>query len=222
MATKAVSYLRVSGKSQVDGDGFPRQRDAIAKWAKRNKVAVVAEYTDKGVSGTKELAHREGLAALLDRLDANGVRTVLVERADRLARDLMVGEIILQQFRERGVTVIECEGGTDLSVADGDPTRKLIRQILGAVSEFDKAVLVLKLKAARDRKRREEPGWSEGRKPYGFRPGETQVIERIKQLRSEGKTLRAIAGTLDAEKAPARKAAAWSPMAVKLILDRCA
>jgi DNA invertase Pin-like site-specific DNA recombinase len=37
------------------------------------------------VSGTRELADRPGLAALLDRLESNGVRTVIVERADRLA-----------------------------------------------------------------------------------------------------------------------------------------
>ena len=37
------------------------------------------------------------------RLRSNGVRVVLVERADRLARDLMVSEVILGQFRETNV-----------------------------------------------------------------------------------------------------------------------
>ena len=36
---------------------------------------------------------------------------------------------------------------------DDTPTSKLIRQILGAVSEFDKAMVVAKLKGARERKR---------------------------------------------------------------------
>jgi hypothetical protein len=31
---KAVSYLRVSGKAQIEGDGFPRQRETIARYAK--------------------------------------------------------------------------------------------------------------------------------------------------------------------------------------------
>src|SRR5262245_33465187 len=126
---KAFVYLRVSGRSQVEGDGLVRQREAVTKYSLAQGVELVDEFRDEGVSGTKELAYREGLAALFDRLDSNGVRLVLIERADRLARDLIVGEIILGQFRERGVTVIEVEGGQDLTVADGDPTRKLIRQI---------------------------------------------------------------------------------------------
>jgi hypothetical protein len=45
------------------------------------------------------------------------------------------------------------------------PTSKLIRQIVGAVAEFDKAMTVAKLKGARDRKRRNE-GKCEDRKSY--------------------------------------------------------
>ena len=182
MAKKALAYLRVSGLGQVKGDGFPRQAAAIAKHAKRHKLIVTETFRDKGVSGTLEMADRAGLAQLLDRIESNGVKTVLVERADRLARDLLVSEVILGQFRDLGVTVIEAEGGTDLTVADGDPTRKLIRQVLGAVSEFDKSVTVLKLRAARDRIRR-RAGRCEGRKPFGERPGEAETLDQIRLLR---------------------------------------
>ncbi len=60
-------------------------------------------------------------------------------RADRLARDLMVGEVILGEFHALGVSVVAAESGTDLTVGDDDPTRVLIRQVLGAVSQFEKA-----------------------------------------------------------------------------------
>src|SRR6266404_1838086 len=143
MATsKAVSYLRVSGRSQVERDGFPRQRDAIARYAKSQGIEVVNEYRDEGVSGTRELDNREGLRDLLTRIRANGVRLVLVENATRLARDLMVSEVILRELRDAGVSVIAADSGTDLTVDDDDPTRKLIRQVLGAVAEFEKCVLV--------------------------------------------------------------------------------
>jgi DNA invertase Pin-like site-specific DNA recombinase len=46
----------------------------------------------------------------------------------------------------------------------------LIRQVLGAVAQFEKAVIVSKLKAARMRKKRAE-GRCEGRKPFGAKPG---------------------------------------------------
>src|SRR6516225_9118867 len=155
MATKAFSYLRVSGKGQIDGDGFPRQRAVIAKYAKAKRIEIVKEFTEKGVSGTTELEGREALTELCKRLDENGVRLVLVERADRVARDLMVSEVLLQQFRDRGVQVIECEGGQELTVCDNEPTRVLIRQVLAAFSQFEKTCLVAKLRAARDRVRKE-------------------------------------------------------------------
>ena len=146
--TKAVAYLRVSGKGQVDGDGFPRQREAVERYARAAGLELVGEYRDEGVSGTKELEDREGLSELLTRIRANGVRVVIVERADRLARDLLVSEVILGQFRDLGVRVVAADGGTDLTAGDDDPTRVLIRQVLGAVAQFEKAVIVSKLKAA--------------------------------------------------------------------------
>lgn len=114
--TKALSYLRVSGKGQIDGDGLPRQRAAIARSAKVNGVEVVDEFTDAGVSGTKELEHRDGLSDLMASIRSNGTRLVLVERADRLARDLMVSEVLLGEFRKLGVQVIAADSGTDLTV----------------------------------------------------------------------------------------------------------
>ena len=98
--TLAISYLRVSGKGQVGGDGLPRQREAIARYARQHNVLLAGEYRDEGVSGTRELDGRDGLSDVMARLRANGVRLVLVENASRLARDLMVSEIILREFRE--------------------------------------------------------------------------------------------------------------------------
>jgi hypothetical protein len=68
----------------------------------------------------------------------------------------MVGEILPHQFRDRGVAVVECGSGNDLTVADEDYTRTTIRQILGVIAKFEKAGLVAKLKAARQRQRRTE------------------------------------------------------------------
>src|SRR5215472_5323183 len=104
MATKtpAVTYLRVSGKGQVEGDGFPRQREAVSRFATRNGYELVDEFRDEGVSGTKELSDRPGLAALIDRIESNGVKVVIVERADRLARDLTISEVIIDQLSRAG------------------------------------------------------------------------------------------------------------------------
>ncbi len=224
MATqKALSYLRVSGLGQVDGDGFTRQAQAIAAFARRAALTIADTYKDTGVSGTTDLEDRPGLAALLDRIESNGVRIVVVERADRLARDLIVSETILGQFRERGVKVFDAEG-VDLTVADGDPTRTLIRQVLGAVAEFDRRVTVLKLRAARERIRR-ATGRCEGRKPFGDTPGEKSALDRILALRRgrrahPGLSFEKIAATLNAEGVPTRTGTAWAPATVYGIVRR--
>jgi DNA invertase Pin-like site-specific DNA recombinase len=222
--TQAFSYLRVSGKGQIEGDGFPRQREAINRYTRAHSIEIVQEYRDEGVSGTKELADRAGLAALLDAIESDGVRLVLVEKADRLARDLMVGEIILSQFRAAGASVIVADGGVDLTANDGDPTRILIRQVLSAVAQFDKAVIVLKLRAARDRIRRQK-GRCEGRKPFGARAGEQATLERMRILRRKPKGeprmgYHRIASTLNAEGLPSRSGKPWSAMSVARILMR--
>src|SRR5438067_639522 len=113
MKTKAFSYLRVAGLGQVKGDGFTRQQDAIKRYSKANQFEIVQEFRDEGVSGTKDAFDRDGLTDLFVALKSNGVKTVLVENADRLARDLMISEIILSEFRKIGVKVIAADSGTD-------------------------------------------------------------------------------------------------------------
>ena len=219
---KAVSYLRVSGQGQIDGDGFDRQRDAIGRYARIAKFSVVEEYRDEGVSGTRELEQRPGLAAILDRVHNNGVRIVIVERADRLARDLMVSEVILQKFRDAGARVVTADGH-DLT-ADDDPTRRLIRQVLAAVAEFEKSGLVLKLRAARDRTKA-RTGRCEGRKPFGEREGEAETLALMRQLhrkppKQPRRTYEAIAAELNARGVPTRTGKPWQARTVFGILKR--
>lgn len=240
MKVKAVSYIRVSGKGQIEGDGLERQRTAIARFAKAAKYDVVEEFCDAGVSGTKDLANRPGLAALLDRIESNGVRVVIVERADRLARDLMVSEVILDQLARAGTKRVGAKGatqplgtavkvltsdGVDLSSAEDDPTRTMIRQVLGAVAQFDKSVTVLKLRAARERLRRKGQR-VEGRKPYGFRADERAVLEHMRTLRSrprgERLSYEAIAQQLNAEGKTTRYGKPWSRAGVFQVLTRSA
>ena len=90
----AIAYLRVSGVSQIDGDGFRRQEDKIRSWAKRNRYEIVAVFKEKAISGsTSELSERPALSELMLKIAGNGVRTVLVENATRFSRDLIAGEL---------------------------------------------------------------------------------------------------------------------------------
>ena len=213
---KAFSYLRVSSKIQIEGDGFPRQRETIANYAQRNNIEVVREFMEEGVSGTKESPDREALTALLIAIEESDVKLILVERSDRLARHVMVSEVLLTRLEKLGVRVISADSGTDLTVADGDPTKKLIRQILGIFAEYEKNVLVAKLSIARARRR--AAGGRDGRKPYGFNQGEQDVIAYMRTL-NNALTYQGVADKMNADGILTRNPGArWHATSVRRIL----
>ena len=149
----ALGYTRTSSSTNVgaDKDSETRQRLAIQKYADANNTEVIGWFNDPAVSGADPVETRPGFAALLARIAGKGVRTVIVETSSRFARDLMVQEIGFAKLRELGVTLIAADSPT--AFLDDGPTSKLIRQILGVVTEFEKTMLVAKLKGARDRKK---------------------------------------------------------------------
>lgn len=154
-------------------------------YAEANGITIAAIFREEGVSGTLE--HRPELARLLIDLEENGhgIKTVIIERMDRLARDLMVQEAIIADLQKHGFDLISVSEGADL--LSEDPTRKLVRQVLGAISEYDKTMLVLKLRAARERKRVKN-GKCEGRKSYS--EAMPEVIQEIRRLRRARKGMK--------------------------------
>lgn len=182
---KAISYLRTSSAANVgaDKDSDKRQRAAVEAYAKRERLEIVEEFYDADVSGADPIEARPGFAALLDRIEENGVRTVLVEDASRFARQLIVQEAGIIALIARGVRVVTASGD-DLTATD-DPFKVAMRQIAGVFAQLEKARLVGKLKAARDRKR--ATGTKvEGRKSYAEidrRDHAGQMIALVRRLR---------------------------------------
>ena len=197
---KAVSYLRTSSATNVGTDkgSDRRQRDAINSFAKRAGFEIVEEFYDPGVSGSDAIEGRLGFAALLDRIESNGSRTVIVEDASRFARDLVTQELGILVLIDRGVTVLT-SSGDDLTQTD-DPMKVAMRQIAGAFAQLEKARLVAKLKAARQRKR-QATGRCEGRKPLTETHPETVALARKLRRKTKAgrRSLRAIATELAAQ-----------------------
>jgi DNA invertase Pin-like site-specific DNA recombinase len=147
-------------------------------------------------------------------LHSNGVRTVIVEKLDRLARDLMVQETIIADLRKNGFEVVSA---AEPDLMANDPTRILVRQMMGAVAQYEKSQIVLKLRGARMRKRAKE-GRCEGRKPFGFYEGESVALERAKRLRTEGLGFDRIAARMNEERIPTRTGRPWHGVVVNQIL----
>jgi DNA invertase Pin-like site-specific DNA recombinase len=217
----AVAYLRVSHPNQAadERDGYTRQTASITAYAAANGYEIVDEFRDS-ITGKTELEGRTGLAACLERVENNGVKVVICESADRLARDAMVAELIIRQFQKVGGRVIAASGGVDLTAGDDlNPTAKLIRQILAAVAEFDRCVITLKLRAARQRMKA-KTGRCEGRKRFGELPGEAHRLKEIISRRASGMSTDEIASVLNMEEVKTRSGKPWRSSVIRKILRR--
>ena len=215
---KAFGYIRVSGKGQVDGDGFTRQRTAIAEYAAANGFQIVQWFEEAGVSGTLE--SREALDAMLVALMSNGVRTVIVEKLDRLARDLRVQENLIHQYFAPVTGKFSLISTAEPDLGSDDPARVFIRQIFGAVAQLDKSSIVLKLRAARQRTRI-ATGRCEGRKRFGQhpdRPQEVAILNKIRELHAAGSNYEQIARSLNSDGAKTRGGGVWYPATVRGIV----
>jgi DNA invertase Pin-like site-specific DNA recombinase len=199
LRTKAVAYIRTSSAANVgaEKDSDKRQRQAIAAFAKRAGLELVGEFTDAAVSGADHIETRPGFTAMLAYIASNGARTIIVETASRFARDLMVQEVGFAKLQALGIKLVAAD--SPQSFLDDTPTSKLIRQILGAVSEFDKAMVVAKLKGARERKRVLTGKKVEGRKSHAeLHPELVAMVRQLRRRRPKGgqRSLRDISAEL--------------------------
>jgi site-specific DNA recombinase len=213
MPQQCIAYLRVSGRGQVNGHGYDRQEETIRLFAKHNGYYVLDVYRDAH-TGTE--SDRPAFVEMLASLGETGARTVIIESLDRLARDLMVQTRLLSDLVSRGITLISASTGEDVTAAvQQDPMRGAMVQVQGVFAELDKKLLVRKLRKSREAKRA-LTGRCEGRKPFGARPGEAEILERIFELRrGRGSRPRLsfakIAALLNAEGVPTRGGGAWLP-----------
>ena len=175
-------------------DSLTRQKEAVADFAKKEKLIIVAEFYDPAVSGDDPIEERPGFAALMERIEDNGARTVLIEDASRFARSVLAQELGVLVMKARGCRVLTSTN-EDLTETT-DPSRVMIRQVGAAFSQFEKSRLVQKLRASRDRKRA-VTGRCEGRKPVPPNTiKEAKRLARRNRKTGERPSLRKIAAVL--------------------------
>lgn len=228
---RVVGYLRVSTDRQAEeGLGLEVQEQAIAAWAKAGGHKLAGIYLDEGVSGSNGIDTREGLVDAIAALKAGDAKGLVVYRLDRLARDLVVQETLLAELRRLGAEAFSTSAAEQGYLGDDpdDPSRALIRQILGAVSQYERAMIALRLRSGRRRKA-ERGGYAYGAPPYGWSAvdgelvadeGEQCVLVAMHKMAHEGMTLAGIARELNAEGVPPRRGERWHPTTVKRSLGR--
>lgn len=199
-ASKAVAYIRVSTDEQHLGP--EAQLAAIELWASRQGVTLVAIHRDIGVSGATPLADCTGLMAALEDLGVHGAGTLIVSKRDRLARDVMKAAMVEARAEALGARITSTAGEGDGT----DPSAKLMRQIVDAFAEYERALIGARTKAALAAKKAK--GERVGGVPYGFsdvdgslvaNDAEREIIAMAKNLSSNGLSLRGICAKFASE-----------------------
>jgi len=224
-----AGYIRVSTLDQVEyGRGLEIQKEAIVDYCQKNGLKLDRFYEEQGISGG--LTKRPALAELQGDVASGLIDTVIITRLDRLARNLLVQESILSDFQDHGASVISIDEPDILSI---DPSRILLRQMKGAINQYEKAMIVLRMKAGRSKKARDggyaggSPGLGyvtrrESRKSPSYlqvAPEEASTVELIYELRGQEKTLKDIATYLNANQYKTKRNGKWYPATVKYILE---
>lgn len=221
---QAVRYERVSTEKQLDGDGPERQAETVRRFADTHGYTIVQAFTD-AASGRKDSKDRPGFQQMLDYCRQNGVRTVIVERMDRWARDLIVGEMLLIECRQTGIVVIDASTGNTLTDESDDPDVRFMRQMFLLVAQRERDLLTKRMRVGRERLRQRN-GKCEGRKGYLDNPKfpqGPQIHARAAELRRGRMKYRDIAVVLNREGWTTMTGREWTgPLVQSLLSARAA
>lgn len=228
---RIVIYTRVSTDQQADeGLGLQVQEDQCRAWAKANRHKVAAVCSDAGRSGKDGLVDRPGLAEALAMVRLGKAAGVVVQRLDRLARDVVVQETFLAELARYGAALHSTSATEDVHLEDDpdDPTRALVRRILGSIAMYEREMIRLRL-AAGMKAKASVGGYIGGRPSYGWLatgrelqkdPAEQLVIRKMLSAHRRGVSLHAIAAQMNESGLMARNGGPWYPMTVSRIIER--
>ena len=174
---RVAFYARVS---TANGQQDPAlQLSEMREYATRRGWEIAETYTDNGVSGSKD--SRPALNRLMADASQRKFDTVLVWKLDRFGRSLRHLINALAELEARGIAFVSLRDNLDL----GTPSGRLMFQIIGAMAEFERALIQERVRAGLRHARAK-----------GRRLGRPTLIvdrSRIASLRAQGLGWKAIA-----------------------------
>lgn len=218
----AIGYIRCSTTEQRLGP--EAQRECLTRWCAANDVKLVGVHEDLGISGGAELEKRPQLIAAIDAIGTTGAGHLLVAKRDRLARDVVLAAMIERLVERHAARVVTADGTGNGTT----PEAALMRTIVDGFAQYERAVIRARTKAALQVKRAR--GERAGGVPFGYAVSadgialepdddEQRALATIAELRTSGRSIRAIAEELNRRDIPAR-GARWHRTSIERILRR--
>ncbi len=209
MKKVSCAYYRTSNVKDKgeERESYTRQKTTCELYAKRNNITILNTFYDAGVSGKVPTFDREEFKRMIVWCEENNVSTILIEKGDRFARDVVGQEVSYKSLNDMGFEILSASGDVKF---DDDIHASLLRQIMGAYSEYDRKNISMRLIVARKRKEKENKekgyltrmgtGKCSGRKSYYETSEdlirETRRLARRNPLTKKKRSLRSISSIL--------------------------
>jgi len=225
-----VGYCRVSTREQADeGVSLSAQKNRIERFVEDKNLNLVQIIMEEGVSGSTPLKKRDGAKKLIELLQQNKAKMVVATKLDRLFRDALDCLTTLKEWEDMGVKIFFLDMGIDFTTATG----KAFLTTSASFAELERNLISERTKDGLEQVKKEGVrlggeswGWKridsidgKGRFRQVVIVEELEVIQKIKDLRSEGYTYQLICDTLSADGVKTKKGGKWWPMTVKKICE---
>jgi putative DNA-invertase from lambdoid prophage Rac len=197
-------YERVSTVEQAeDGHSLETQRRMIEGQATILGQPVDRYFTDRAVSGGRPLEKRPQGQVMLETLERGD--TVIATKLDRVFRSASNAIQMLEQFKNRDVSLILLDLGGDVT---GNGVSQMVFTIMSAVAQFERERIAERISEVKETQRR-NGRYLGGIIPFGWRitddgdlveePAQQGAVGRMAEMRGHGKSLRAISDALKVE-----------------------
>jgi site-specific DNA recombinase len=217
-------YIRVSTKQQAKSEGgLQAQYDCCRNFAEMHNLDFHfdEETQDAGVKSQVHPYDREGFSKLMKNVKPGDC--ILVYKRDRILRNSLQLAILENDLNKQGIQIINVSG-----IGNGQtPEDNLIKSILDAVAEYERALIRMRTKAEKQAKK--DRGEVYCRSVYGFKnvdgkmvrnEEEQRIIELMKKWRKTGMSYRELADHLENQCVSSPRGSHWHPNTIREILLR--
>ncbi len=178
-ALSVAAYIRVSTEDQAEsGLGMDAQRTRCKAMAQVKDWPEPTFYEDDGISGTKDVSKRPGLLQLVEDIRAGKIEAVIIPSLDRLGRKVHIVINIVEELRQRNVSLVSCKESLDTSTPQGT----FVMHMFAALAQLERDLISQRTTDALTER------------------GEAKIVRRIFKLHKQGLSLREIAAQVSDEK----------------------
>ena len=232
---KVGIYIRLSREDgdKLESDSISNQRDILQRYVKENRLILVDEYKDDGVSGTT--FDRPDFNRMISDIEEEKINMVITKDLSRLGRDyIKTGYYIENYFPEKSVRYVSILDGIDTFL---DSTNNDVTPFKAIINDMYAKDISKKIKGVL--KEKELKGEYLGSyAPYGYKKSKTEknkleidnnasyIVKRIFELYSNGVGFQRNAKNFDKKKnvPPSkymnmkRQRETWNPKSIRAIL----